>query len=78
MDRAKLSCLNEDKTKVLRFGKADLLAGFNSAVGSLDSNWDFIRNLEVILDYNFKFDGQVCAVVRSSFYLFPFKVYLES
>uniref|UniRef100_A0A3P9JT56 Reverse transcriptase domain-containing protein n=1 Tax=Oryzias latipes TaxID=8090 RepID=A0A3P9JT56_ORYLA len=60
--------LNESKTEVLRFGKTDLLTGCSSAIGSLDSNQSFIRNLGVILDCHFKFDKQVSAVVQSSFY----------
>ena len=60
--------LNESKTKLVVFGKTSPAFSTN-ALGSLASNIrPSVRNLGVIFDSTFKFEQQVSAVVRKSFF----------
>jgi len=61
--------LNKNKTEIVVFGKPNCLQGWDSAIGPLDTfSRSSTKNLGVILDCSFKFDKQVSAVVKSSFY----------
>lgn len=60
--------LNKNKTEIL-FGQSYLLDAYESATGPLASYWHlFARNLGVIVDCAFKFDRQISAVVKTSFF----------
>ncbi len=61
--------LNESKSEVVIFGPPKLAKQLSVHLGPLATNINTqVRNLVVIFDSELKFDRQVSAVVKSSFY----------